>query len=245
MSDTQDSRMRLQKYMAACGAASRRGAEKIIAEGRVSVNGVTADTPGLTVDPNTDKVTLDGKPLKLETLRYYLLNKPRGYVCTSAEFENEKSVQALLPDGERLYTVGRLDKNTEGLIIITNDGALTQRVTHPSHRIDKTYLTRVRGTLTDREADRLRRGVVIDDEGRRTLTAPAEIKVLRTTPEFSTLEITIHEGRKRQVRKMCEAVGHVVTGLRRIREGSLTLGNLKPGEYRALTPAEVRELKHE
>lgn len=235
--------MRLQKYIASCGAASRRKAEDMIKQGRVSVNGERASL-GMEIDEKKDQVELDGKVLKPETIRYIVLNKPAGYVCTSKDRHAEKTVHDLIDSDERLYTVGRLDKDTEGLILLTNDGEFTNRLTHPSHEIEKTYEALVQGNPTRGELIRLREGVRIeeDDGERKVKTAPAKVRVIARYEKECLLEITIHEGRKRQVRKMLRAVGHPVKKLKRVKEGFLTLGDLKPGEYRNLSKAEVKKL---
>lgn len=234
--------MRLQKYIAACGAASRRKAEKMIEEGRVRVNGEPAGI-GQQIDPATDEITVDGVRLEPEKKRYLLLYKPEGYVCTSEDSHADRTVHDLIESEERLYTVGRLDKDTQGLILLTNDGALTHALTHPSHQVDKTYEALVQGIPTREEILRMAGGVLIEeDDGTKVKTAPARVQILARMDHRALLEITIHEGRKRQVRKMCQAIGHPVRRLKRVREGDLNLDGLKPGQYRDLREREVRSL---
>lgn len=233
--------MRLQKYMAECGVASRRAAEVMITDGRVSVNGSTVTELGTKINPESDSVTVDGKHIKLQqNLVYIMLNKPRGYVTTAKDNFSRKIVLELVPkELGRLFPVGRLDYDSEGLLILTNDGALTFHLTHPSHEVAKSYVALVSGVPDEEDLLALRNGVVID--GRKTL--PARVALKKAEMDKSILKITISEGRNRQVRKMCAAVGHEVLRLRRVAEGPLSLGNLKPGEWRHLTCKEISMLK--
>jgi 23S rRNA pseudouridine2605 synthase len=231
---------RLQKLIAAAGLASRREAERWIVAGRVTVNGEAAAL-GESADPARDRIEVDGRPLLVAERKYYvLLNKPSGYVTTLHDPEGRPVVTDLLRDiPARLHPVGRLDLTTEGLLLLTNDGELTHRLAHPRHEVEKTYLVRVRGALSAAERRQLEQGVVLDDG----LTAPARVEKVRVTGSHSWLEITIREGRNRQVRRMCEAVGHQVSRLKRIRLAFLELGVLPPGKYRMLSAAEVARLK--
>lgn len=234
--------MRLQKYMAECGVASRRKCEEIIAAGRVTVNGKVVDVMGAQVEAG-DEVCVDGAPIRAEQRRQYiLLNKPQGVVTTLSDPQGRRTVRDLI-DGipERIYPVGRLDYDTEGLLLLTNDGALAQRLTHPSCEVDKVYLARVTGNPSNEAIDRLRRGVYMEGDERRTY--PADVRVVRDESLFSDILVTIHEGRNRQVRRMFDAVGHKVLLLRRVRFGPLELGSLRRGEWRELTAQEV-ELLH-
>lgn len=225
---------RLQKVLARVGFGSRRVCEDLIAEGRVTVNGAPAEL-GRRVDPDADRVEVDGCPVGIRPgLVHYLLNKPRGVVTTAADTHGRPTVVELVPAEPRVFPVGRLDADTEGLLLLTNDGELTQRLTHPSFGVEKEYMAEVEGRPSPAAVRRLREGVELDDG----VTAPAKVALV----EPSVLRITIHEGRNRQVRRMCEAVGHPVTRLVRIRIGPLTDRRLKPGEWRALTLAEVRAL---
>ena len=234
--------MRLQKYIADAGIASRRKAEELIKEGRVSVNGAVIDIMGYTIKDG-DVVSVDGeKILKAEAKVYYMLNKPKGYVTTVHDQFDRPCVLDLIK-GEttkRVYPAGRLDYNTEGLLILTNDGEFVNKITHPSYNIEKKYIAVINGKLTDVEAEKLRKGVVIDKKK----TYPAKVFVSEIFKDKSVVEITISEGRNRQVRKMFEAVGHNVIDLKRVSLGNLTLGNLKTGKIRKLNPNEVQALIH-
>lgn len=237
--------MRLQKYMAQCGVASRRGSEAMIADGRVMVNGSVVDTPGVQVTPG-DVVLVDGKPIVPERKVYFLLNKPRGVVTTSEDVHAERRILDLVAAKMRLYAVGRLDKDTEGLLILTNDGDFTFRLTHPSYHLDKVYEAVVKGQLTAAALAALREGVVIplDDAGTKTYrTQPAEVTVLQRKRGSTRLAITLREGKKRQIRKMCAAVGYPVVALRRTAIGDIADDTLKPGEWRRLRPDEVAKLR--
>jgi len=231
---------RLQKLMAAAGLASRREAEKWITAGRVSVNGRIA-TLGDNADPETDRVEVDGRPLGGEGKKYYLLlNKPIGYVCTLRDPEGRPVVTDLVREiPARLYPVGRLDLNTEGLLLLTNDGALTHRLAHPRHQVEKTYLVRVRGNLSRDALERLEGGVLLEDG----MTAPARVDKVRSSSSHSWFHLTIREGRNRQVRRMCEALGFQVSRLKRIRIAFLELDELPSGTFRHLSPQEVARLK--
>jgi 23S rRNA pseudouridine2605 synthase len=226
---------RLQKVLAACGYGSRRVCEELIAAGRVTVNGEVA-VLGRRVDPEADRIEVDGAPVGTRAgLVHYLLNKPRGVVTTAKDTHGRPTVVELVPTEPRVFPVGRLDADTEGLLLLTNDGELAHRIMHPRHGVEKEYLVTVAGGVVSAGAlRRLREGVELEDG----VTAPA--KVSQPTP--GVLRITIHEGRKRQVRRMCDAVGHPVTRLVRTRIGPLTDRRLKPGTWRPLTPAEVRAL---
>jgi 23S rRNA pseudouridine2605 synthase len=229
--------MRLVKYLAHAGVASRRASELIIADGRVTVNGRIVTDPARDVhDELTVKV--DGKRVKTssQTLVVYLINKPAGYVSTAKDPQDRRTVVSLVPSSQRLYPVGRLDFDTTGLMLLTNDGELAHKLTHPSFEVPRTYRARVANAPVHEPALRaLREGVLLDDG----MTAPAKVRNLAS----GHLELTIHEGRKRQVRRMLEAVGHPVRELQRIAFGPLRLGALDPGEHRPLTPAEIERLR--
>jgi 23S rRNA pseudouridine2605 synthase len=225
---------RLQKVLARAGLASRRACEELIADGRVTVHGEVADL-GRRVDPTSDVIEVDGALVPIAPgLVHYLLNKPAGVVTTAADTHGRPTVVELVPDDPRVFPVGRLDADTEGLLLLTNDGELTHRLTHPSFGVEKEYLASVEGDPSPATLRRLREGVELEDG----VTAPA--KASRVSP--GVIRLTIHEGRNRQVRRMCEAVGHPVTRLVRTRIGSLADRRLKPGEWRPLTAAEVRAL---
>ncbi len=226
--------VRLQKILAYAGVASRRLAEELITQGRVQVNGKTIAALGAKADPEKDEIRVDGRRInKTPDRRYFLLFKPRSVVSTRADPERRTTVIDLLQQtgvGGYFYPVGRLDYESEGLIILTNDGAFAERVTHPRHELERTYEARVRGVPDEHDIDRLARGVVI--EGRKT--SPATAKLLKTVPSESgpqgVIELTLREGRNRQVRHMCDAIGHPVVRLKRTRIGSLTDKGLRPGQ---------------
>ena len=234
---------RLQKVLSQAGVASRRAAETLIAEGRVSVNGSVVREMGTKADAGVDDIRVDGRRIKApQTLRYILLHKPAGYVSTRADPQRRPTVLDLLQGvREYIYPVGRLDYDSEGLLLLTNDGELAATLTHPRHGVERTYEAQVTG-MPDAEAlERLRKGIPLD--GRRTL--PADVAVLNRGrgDRHVVLVITIREGRNRQVRRMCEAVGHPVRTLTRTRIGPLEGRRLKPGRWRELTPQEIRTLK--
>jgi 23S rRNA pseudouridine2605 synthase len=226
---------RLQKILAQAGLGSRRTCEELIAAGRVTVNGTPA-TLGTRADPEVDAIEVDGARVGVrQGLVHYLLNKPAGVVTTAADPQGRPTVVDLVPPEPRVYPVGRLDADTEGLLVLTNDGELAHRLTHPSFGVDKEYLAEVEGTPSRGALRRLREGVTLDDGP----TAPAKVSLVGD----HSLRITIHEGRNRQVRRMCAAVGHPVRRLVRTRFGPLADRRLGPGQARALTQAEVRALE--
>lgn len=230
---------RLQKILSARGVASRRKAEGLIAEGLVCVNGKTAAL-GDSADPDTDEITVEGRPLpSAPEYRYIMLNKPRGYVTTLSDEKGRNNAAQLVEDcGVRVYPVGRLDMDSEGLLLFTNDGAFANALMHPKYEREKTYRVWVRGYRPGGEKD-LARPIELDGYAIR----PPRVKLVRSNGERGELLVTIHEGRNRQIRRMAEAAGMQVTRLRRIQEGSLKLGNLEPGKWRELTPTELAELK--
>jgi 23S rRNA pseudouridine2605 synthase len=226
---------RLQKVLARAGFGSRRACEELIAAGRVHVNGAAAPL-GRRVEVEQDHIEVDGIPVSVRTgLVYYLLNKPRGVVTTAADPQGRPTVVELLPLEPRVYPVGRLDADTEGLLLLTNDGELTHRLTHPSFGVEKEYIAEVEGAPPPVAVRRLREGIELDDGP----TAPARAALVAP----NVLRLTIHEGRNRQVRRMCAAVGHPVVRLVRTRIGPVVERDLKPGEWRPLTRAEVRALE--
>jgi 23S rRNA pseudouridine2605 synthase len=230
---------RLQKVLAAAGLGSRRKCEEIIAAGRVQVNGLTAAL-GDRVDVSRDSVSVDNIPVELAVeKRYFLLNKPAGYITTMKDTRGRATVMELIKEEGRLFPVGRLDRDTRGLLLITNDGYLTHKLLHPSRGVEKTYVVKAAGRLSARVLSRLRRGISLDD-GK---TAEAKVKVLSQDAEGCILEMTIHEGRKRQIRRMCSAVGLEVADLIRTRFGPLDLAGLEEGSYRPLREDEVQSLR--
>jgi pseudouridine synthase len=236
---------RLQKLIAAAGIASRRHAEELIAAGRVTVNGEVIKELGTKADPEKDHIKVNGKlinpQLQSREKVYVLLNKPKGYLSTVSDPEGRPVVTELLPPSlGKLYPVGRLDFNTEGLLLLTNDGDFTNFVTAARNRVEKVYEVKVKGVPTEAGIERLRRGVTLDDG---TRTAPARITKLNETRTNAWYEVLLHQGRNQQVRRMFELIGHSVLKLRRVRIGFLTDDNLKPGHWRFLSSAEVRRLR--
>lgn len=233
--------MRLQKYMAQCGVAARRKCEAMIAEGRVEVNGVTVTEMGTLVRPG-DAVTLDGRLIQPEEKKYYILyHKPIGEVTAVSDPEGRATVLDRFEGfPARLYPVGRLDFDSEGLLLMTNDGDLAQRMLHPKHEVDKTYLVRAHGDVDIASIRMMRQGIPLGDRP----TAPADVRVIRRTNLETVLLVTIHEGRNRQVRRMFEAVGHQVLMLRRVQFGPLQLGDLKRGQWRHLSDEEVERIRN-
>lgn len=231
---------RLQKIISASGLMSRRAAEELIAAGKVSINGVTAAL-GDKAEAGVDKILVDGKALPSAGEKLYImLNKPRGYVTTLSDEKGRKNVTELIKElGTRLYPVGRLDMYSEGLLLMTNDGDFANRLMHPSHEIDKCYHTWVKGEDMGWAVELLRCPMEIDGY----VTSPAEVDILELKGEEALLAITIHEGRNRQVRKMCEAAGLKVTRLMRVSEGGVELGTLKSGKWRRLTEEELDMLR--
>lgn len=232
---------RLQKYLAECGIASRRKCEEYIIQGKVQVNGKTITELGVKVNPEKDKITFEGKNVKQEERKVYiLLNKPIGYVTTSDEQFGRDKVLDLVKVRERVVPVGRLDMYTSGALILTNDGDFVYKVTHPKHEITKTYTVTVKGIIKNEEVEQLRKGVKIDDY----TTRPAKVKILKTDEEKdrSRLEITIHEGKNRQVRRMCESVGRRVIALHRSKIGNIGVKDIELGKWRYLKDFEVKTL---
>jgi 23S rRNA pseudouridine2605 synthase len=234
---------RLQNILARAGLTSRRGAEKWIQEGRVTVNGVVVRRLGSRADPSKDKIKIDGKLLHREPARRYLLfHKPAGVITSMRDPEGRPSLgERLEPLGKkgRLFHVGRLDFNSSGVLLLTNDGELAHRLTHPRYEIKKGYRVKINGAPSDRELDRLRRGVKLEDG----VTAPATVRLAQVVHEKAWLEIEVHEGRYREVRRMFEALGYFVEKLVRVRVGPIRLGSLAPGEIRPLSPEEITALK--
>ena len=233
--------IRLPKFISQTGAASRRAAEKLIFEGRVKVNGVVVKEPGRKIEPGVDRVEIDNHPLKNAVQKkYYILFKPKGYLTTVHDPFGRPTVMDLFPDKVKkgLFPVGRLDKDTEGLLLLTNDGEMAFRLTHPRFKIKKKYLATVKGVPSEEALLRLKKGIFLE-EG---LTANAEVKVICTTKKKTTLLITIYEGKKRQVKRMCEAIGHPVVQLKRLKLAFLDLKGLRPGDYRSLSVEEIQKL---
>lgn len=235
--------IRLQKYMAECGVASRRKCEELIIQGKVKVNGKIVTELGTKINPNKDEVVFNGKTLKHEDDEkvYILLNKPIGYVTTVKDQFSRDTVLDLIKTNKRVVPVGRLDMYTSGAIILTNDGEFVYKVTHPKHEIDKTYNVTVKGIVTKEDIENLQKGVVID-ENYTTKEANARILKIDKEKDISRIEIKIHEGKNRQVRKMCEAINKKVLALHRSKIGNIDVKDLKIGDWRYLTIKEVKNL---
>jgi len=233
--------VRLQKYLADCGVASRRAAEDLIRDGKVTVNGLTVTEMGVKIDDEKDSVMFCGRNIFPKTEAVYLmLHKPEGYVTTVSDpFGRPSALDLINMKKTRLFPVGRLDFNTSGLLLITNDGDLTFKLTHPKHDIEKTYMAKLSGVPDKSALESFRRGLLIDDYK----TGPAAIEIVKSAENGCTAKIIIKEGKNRQVRKMCEAIGLKVLSLKRVATGKLVLGDLKKGEYRRLTNRELKYLK--
>ena len=235
---------RLQKYLASCGIASRRKCEEYILQGKVSINGKTVKELGIKVNPQTDKIYFEGKEIKKskEQPVYILLNKPIGYVTTVKDQFNRETVMDLVKVKERIVPVGRLDMYTSGALILTNDGDFVYKITHPKHEITKTYTVTLKGIINNEEIEKLKSGVKIDEY----ITKPAKVRILKIDLESDTsrIEIIIHEGKNRQVRKMCESIGRKVLALHRSKIGNIGVKDLKIGTWRYLTVGEVKKLLH-
>jgi len=231
--------LRLAKYLAMAGAASRRHAEELIIQGRVRVNGQVVDTPACNIDPEYDEVCFDGKIQCPEDKISVVLFKPVGYICSVYDPQGRPTVMELVKDiGQRIYPVGRLDLDTEGLLLMSNDGDFSNLMIHPRYEMAKTYEARVKGLVDPVALSKMGKGLHLDDG----MTAPAKAKIIRQKAGQTLLQIEIHEGRKRQVRRMCEAIGHPVVHLRRVEFSGLTLEGLQPGQYRYLSEEEIKIL---
>jgi len=236
--------MRINKFLAACGLGSRRKVEEIVLAGRVTLNGSPVTDLSTFVEPGRDRVTVDGRAARLPAGHtYYLLHKPEGIMTTARDPEGRSTVLQLVPARPRVFPVGRLDRETSGALLLTDDGALAHRILHPRYGVEKEYIAVVEGTITDQATLALREGVLL--EGERRPTAPAQVEVLDRKNKRSRLRVIVHEGRNRQVRRMLEAVGYPVLQLRRERIGPVRLGNLDAGVFRVLTPNEVTALRRE
>lgn len=230
--------VRLQKFLARAGVASRRSSEKMISAGRIAVNGAVVTELGTKVDPAYDEVLLDGAPIRLpESKHTIMLNKPAGCLTTMSDPQGRPCVADLVPAAEfpGLYPIGRLDSDTTGLLLFSTVGELGHALLHPSHHVSKTYRARVKGVPSEKDLERLEEGVLLEDG----MTAPAKASLVGAKKTDATIELTIHEGRKRQVKRMCEAIGHPVLELHRLSFGPLGLGSLAEGQWRELSPKEV------
>lgn len=228
--------MRINKYLALCGVASRRKCEQLILDGKVTVNGKILTDLAYKVNVKTDKVCVDDNEVNLPTnYVYYKLNKPKGYICTASDDRNRKTIYKLVKSPVRLFSIGRLDYNTEGLIILTNDGDLAQKISHPSHETEKEYIVKIEGDIKESELAVLRAGVV--ENGKRM--PKAKVELLETKDNTSRLSVIIHEGQNRQIRRMFECIGKTIILLKRVRIGNIKLGGLKRGEYKKLSDFEL------
>jgi pseudouridine synthase len=229
--------IRLQKYLSQAGIASRRASEYLILQGLVKVNGKIINTLGTKVNPKTDIIEVNGKKCNIKhSSIYIIMNKPKGVLTTVKDpFGRPNVIDLLTTVNERVFPVGRLDKETEGLLLLTNDGVVTNKLTHPKYGIEKTYIAHVKGLFKEESIKALERGIILEDG----VTAPASVRIIKMLKESTVLEIKIREGRKRQIRRMCSAVGHPIINLKRTKIGLLTLNRLKPGEWRFLNKKEI------
>ncbi|HWY80088.1 MAG TPA: pseudouridine synthase [Candidatus Sulfotelmatobacter sp.] len=234
-----DTTQRLNKYLANLGICSRRDVKAFLRDNNVTVNGVQVKESGTRIDPAKDDIRIKGSVVKPPKLIYYLINKPKGIITTTDDEYGRKNITSLVPFVGKIYPVGRLDKDTTGLLILTNDGELTNLLIHPKYHVDKTYRLTIEGIPTSAQVHALRNGVLLEDG----ITAPAIVHILKSTNTISVLDIIIHEGKNRQIRRMCEAVGIRLLELQRIKFGSLILDKLSIGNYRHLTNEEIMKLR--
>jgi 23S rRNA pseudouridine2605 synthase len=234
--------MRLGKFIANAGAASRRRAAELVKEGKVRIGGRVETNPAVEVPPSA-AVTVNGRALRREVTKYYLLHKPVGVVSTASDTHGRNTVVDLVPKAARVYPVGRLDADSSGLVLLTNDGELANRLTHPRYEVPKTYRVTFDGILDEPAVERLRSGIRLRETRGYVATKPAEVRVVRSGRGSTTVEMTIREGRNRQIRRMGDAIGHPVTNLVRTRMGTLSLGRLPHGKYRELSDREINALR--
>lgn len=233
--------IRLQKYLSQAGIASRRASEHLILKGRVKINGITVKELGTKINPESDIIEVDGKICDIKhNYIYLLLNKPTGIITSVKDpFGRPTVLQLLEGVKERVFPVGRLDKDTSGLLLLTNDGDLTYKLTHPKFKVFKTYIARIKGTIKEKEIKALKEGIMLEDG----LTSPAKIKIIKICNNSTIIELKIYEGRNRQVRRMCAAIGHPVISLKRTEIGKLSLKGLKVGQWRYLNQEEINYIK--
>lgn len=236
----EDTTIRLNKYLANLGICSRRQVAHLLKHQNVTVNGTRVRESGTRIDPAKDDIKLNGKAIRAPKMLYFLLNKPKGIVSTTDDEFGRKNVTSLIPTKERIYPVGRLDKDTTGLIILTNDGTLTNLLTHPRYHVYKVYRMKIKGSIDKPQLSALRNGVLLDDG----ITSPAKVTILKENLGKTSVEITLHEGKNRQIRRMCETVGLKLLELERIKFGPISGRGLKPGTFRELTKQELQALKN-
>ena len=230
---------RLDKFLANNGFVSRRGVKLFLKENAVTINGTKANEAGLRINLSMDKIKINGKGIKENKFVYYLLNKPKGIISTSSDEFDRQNVTDLVPHNTRVYPVGRLDKDTHGLILLTNDGELTHKLTHPKYHVPKTYLLSIKGIISEGKIKKLKEGVHLSDG----ITAPAKIRIIKQNEINTILEMEIYEGRHRQIRRMCEAIYLNLYDLQRIKFGPISIGNLKESKYRILSESEINGLR--
>jgi 23S rRNA pseudouridine2605 synthase len=230
---------RLDKFLANKGLVSRRGVKNFLKENAVTINKKKANEGGLRINLSKDKVEINGKNIKENKFVYYLLNKPKGVISSSSDELGRTNVTDLIPERTRIYPVGRLDKDTHGLLLLTNDGELTHKLTHPKFHIPKTYLLTIKGSVHEEKIEKLRKGIILSD-GK---TRPAKVEVVIKNEKYTILEMEIFEGRYRQIRRMCETIRINLTDLARIKFGSINIGDLKDGKFRILSKKEIEELQ--
>ncbi len=231
--------VRLDKFLANNGYASRRGIKDLLKYQKVEVNGKSAKESGIRIDPTKDIVTINGKRIKNTKFVYYLLNKPKGIISTSSDEFDRENVTQMVPNTFRVYPVGRLDKETHGLILLTNDGELTHKLTHPKFHVSKKYILEIKGNVSEEKIKKLENGIILSDG----ITQPANVKKVKQTEMTTILEMEIFEGRYRQIRRMCDAIFLPLLDLKRIKFGPIRIADLKEGKYRILTEQEVESLK--
>ena len=232
-------KVRLQKFLAEAGVASRRACDKLIDEGLVKVNNQVVTTPGLGVDPEKDKIIYKGRPVKPERKFYIMVNKPKGYICTNDDEKGRRRTVDIVKDiPARLYTVGRLDWDVEGLIILTNDGDFAYKLTHPKHHVPKTYVVKIKGSIESKHVAKIFSGIYIDGKK----TEPAKAEILKTSRQTSHVRLTLFEGKKREIKRMFFQLGYSVYHIKRISINGLKLGSLQPGRYRNLRDYEIKRL---
>lgn len=237
--NTANDTLRLDKFLANNGLASRRGIKKFLKENIVLVNGTRAKESGTRIKL-TDKITINGEKIKDSSLVYYILNKPIGIISTSSDEYGRENVTDLIPSNQRIYPVGRLDKDTHGLILLTNDGELTHKATHPRFHVPKKYLLTISGNVSEEKLNKFKKGIILSDG----ITAPAKAEIIKNTETQTIIEMEIYEGRYRQIRRMCQAIFLDLVDLKRIQFGPIKIGNLREGQYRQLTKKEIEELKN-